>query len=98
MIAWFAYLEKDAYHRHWAILAVSFAYLSVDEFAILHEHLGELTSEYLLDEGFFTYAWIIPGTVLLPAFAVGYARFFWHLSSRWKLLFAASGLIYVGGA
>lgn len=98
VVAWFAYQRQDSYRRHWAILAVIFAYLSVDEFAMLHEHLGTLTKEYLLAGEFFTYPWTVPGAVFLIAFAVGYARFFWHLSSRWKLLFAVSGLIYVGGA
>lgn len=98
VVARLAYQRKDSYRRQWVILALIFAYLSLDEFAMLHEHLGELTSEYFLDGGFFTYTWIIPGAVLLAVFAIGFARFFWHLAPRWKVLFAVSGLIYVGGA
>lgn len=98
VIARHAYESMEPYRRHWAILALIFAYLSIDEFAMLHEHLGTLTEEYLLAGEFFTYAWIIPASGLLVLFGIGYLRFFLHLSSRWQVLFATSAVIYVGGA
>lgn len=98
VIARYASQKESPFRRHWVILALIFAYISVDEFAVMHEHLTEPTRELLNAGGIFYYAWIIPAMALLLLFGIGYTRFFWHLSSRWKLLFAASGVIYVGGA
>lgn len=98
VIAHHAYRTRSPFRVHWAILSIIFVYISVDEFAVLHEHLDEPMHAVLDAGGIFYYAWVIPAMVLLVLFGIGYARFFWHLSPRWKLLFAAAGLIYVGGA
>lgn len=90
--------KKAAYRWHWTILALIFAYLSVDEFAQIHESLNEPMRTLLDTNGMLPNAWVFPAMGLVALFIAAYARFFWHLSDRWKLLFATAGAIYVGGA
>lgn len=98
VIATYAWQNDAPFRRHWAGLALIFAYLGIDEYAMLHESLTVPMRDYLNPEGLLYYAWVVPAMGLLALFAVVYARFFWHLSPRWKGLFAASGLLYVSGA
>lgn len=98
LIARFVRPSGVGFHRHWVALAVIFAYLSVDEIASLHERLGEPVQLLVEPGGMFTYAWVIPGMILLCLFVAAYIRFFLHLPSRWKVLFGLSGAVYVLGA
>lgn len=86
------------FYRHWVGLALIFAYISLDEFASLHERLIVPLREIFDAGGIFYFAWVIPGLVLVGLFLIAYSRFFWHLPVRWKRLFAISGALYVGGA
>lgn len=74
-------------------------YLSLDEGTGLHE-LGAYPTRHLLGstEGVLTFAWVIPGMLLVSLFSVLFVRFWWRLPSRTRLLFALSGLTYIGGA
>lgn len=86
-----------AFRRHWTGLALLFAYFALDEFVQLHEQLAELP--FLPPkEGVLFYAWVVPGMGLVALFGALYARFFWALPVRSKGLFAAAGVLYVGGA
>lgn len=86
-----------AFAGHWGMLSVIFAYLSLDEFMMLHEQLARLP--FLpAKEGVFFYAWVIPGLVIVAVFGALYTRFFWALPTRSKVWFAASGALFVGGA
>lgn len=98
VIARLASEKKAPFRRYWAVLALIFAYLSIDEYAMLHETLTGPMRDYLGADGLLYYTWVVPAMGLLALFAVAYARFFWHLPPRWKLLFAASGITYVSGA
>lgn len=98
VIAHHAWQRETPFRRHWAALALIFAYLAIDEYVMLHESLTEPMRDVLNADGLLYYTWIVPAMGLLVIFAIAYARFFWHLSPRWKLLFAASGIIYVSGA
>ena len=86
-----------AFVNHWRMLAVILAYVSLDEFASLHENLISPLRTLLGADGLFFYAWVIPALGILLLLGVVYARFFWHLSPRSKVLFAGAALVYVGG-
>ncbi|HHH40343.1 MAG TPA: hypothetical protein ENK50_12315 [Sedimenticola sp.] len=75
--------------RGWGVLAMGFAYLSLDEVVGLHEYLNSLLKE-------------TPWTdVALPVVAVLgliYIPFLLRLPGRQRWLFLLAGSIYVGGA
>ena len=97
LVASAARQSRAAFARHWGVLSLIFAYLSLDEFMMLHERLAHLP--FLpAKEGVLFYAWVIPGLVLVAVFGASYARFFWGLPARSKVLFAAAGGVFVGGA
>ncbi len=99
LLALVAHGERGSrYRRHWAALAVIFLALSVDEASSFHELLVRPLRSSLGTEGWLLYAWVIPGLVFVAVFALSYLGFLFHLSPRFRTLFAASGLLYVGGA
>ena len=77
---------------------VLLAYVSVDEVTTIHEWGIDPLRRLLGVGGLLYHAWVIPAAAGLVLVGVMYARFFWHLSARWKKLFLLSALLYVGGA
>lgn len=90
--------EKGRFYKHWWVLAVLFVGLAADEFNSFHERLDGPMASLVDAEGVFHFTWVVAGMAVVAIFVIGYARFFWHLSWRWKKLFAASGVTYVAGA
>lgn len=81
---------------YWFGLAAVFAFLGGDEFCQWHEHLIGPLRERLHPTGALSFAWVIPYSALVLAFALGYARFWWRLPAITRTLFALAGVIYVG--
>lgn len=95
--------SNEPYANHWRVLSVVFLYLSIDEGVTIHEKLGPLTRPVLRSfgiqlGGLLNNAWVIPAAVLLLLFVIAYLGFFFALPGKQRLLFLASGLLYVGGA
>ncbi|MCR2793864.1 hypothetical protein NQ156_12390 [Microbacterium sp. zg.Y625] len=85
--------------RMWAILAVTFLFLSLDEGAALHESLMFATRNLLgITGGPLWYAWVIPvGIALLIAapFVVGFVL---RLPARTRGLMILAAALFLGGA
>jgi hypothetical protein len=87
----------DRRARYWLGLAALFVYMSADEAAGLHELWGQAVGEEDgIREGFFRYAWVIPGMVAVAAVAAVYLRFVWQLPPGTRRLFVTAGLLFVG--
>lgn len=84
--------------RHWAFLAIMFMLMSYDDAAQIHERMIEPLRELLGVDGFFYYAWVIPGIILVAVIFVVYLPFLYHLPPVFAGLFVLSGAIFVGGA
>jgi hypothetical protein len=84
--------------RHWSALALIFFLLSIDEVVGLHEMMIRPVRETLHVGGLLYFGWVVPGIVLVLAFAGAYLRFFLDLTPQFQWLFGAAGLLYVGGA
>lgn len=95
-IAYFSQ-QNARYARHWKILAVIFLFMSLDEATSLHGLMTQVLSSLDLG-GIFFYAWVIPGAAFVLVFALAYLKFFLHLPSKSRRLFAVAGILYVGGA
>lgn len=91
---------KSAGEKHlpWAILALAFAFLSVDEIASLHEKLDALIHHYTPTSGVLHYAWVAPYGAAVLILAILLGPWFFRLPRRLQILFALSGALYVGGA
>lgn len=88
----------DRFTKHWAILAVIFAGLSMDEVASLHESLSNLGPLLRVGEGLLYYAWVIPGGLFVLVVALAYLGFLAALPMRTRMLFIAAAGLFVSGA
>ena len=86
--------SRPPWHRHWWGIVGVLAWMSLDEAAELHEHLGGLVGT----NGIFYFDWVIPAAGVVGVLAVIYWPFVRALvpATRNRLLVAAA--IYVGGA
>lgn len=85
---------RPAHHRRWWALAMIAGYMSLDEAAELHEHLGGLVGT----AGVLYFDWVIPAAVIVVALVIAFVPFIrvLHPATRTRLIVA--GAIYVGGA
>jgi|GEM_PF-400182 len=88
--------DKAPYIKSWCFLSLLFVYLAIDEAAKIHEEQLDFLMPILGIQ--FLHFWVIPVSALLVIFVLGYGRFLWNLSPRYRYLFVVSGAIYVGGA
>lgn len=88
---------NDKFRFHWLGLSLVFLFLSIDESTVLHEQLIKPMRAVVGAEGFFYFAWVIPGLIAVVLFGLVYLLFFLHLDKKFKLLFFISIGIYVGG-
>lgn len=82
----------------WLGMGIIFIFLSIDEFASLHENLNRPVRETVGASGVLYFAWIIPYIALLFLFLAFYARFLLRLPRKVMLLFLLSGGVFVSGA
>lgn len=82
----------------WLGLAIIFLFLSIDEFASIHERFTVPVRESLNTSGLLFYAWVIPYGVGLAVFLIVYFKFLINLPKRIMFLFIISGSIFVAGA
>ena len=97
VIAKFHHENGDSY-RQWGGLAMIFLFLSVDEFAMLHERLVFPFRNMFNTTGFLYFAWVIPYAVLAAAIGLIYLKFLLRLPRRTRRFFVLAGMIYVSGA
>lgn len=87
----------DKFRFHWNVLAFVFLLLSIDEVATLHERLIKPMRAIFGAEGFFYFAWIIPGMIAVAVFLIAFLAFFLHLDRKFKFLFFISLAVYWSG-
>lgn len=86
--------------RFWAGLAAGFAYLSIDELAMLHDKFGGTlaTSLGVQGHGWTRYVWVVPALLAVSVLAITYVGFVTRLPARVRRLAILAGVLYVGGA
>jgi len=91
---------RDAFGAQWALLALAFLYLAVDEAAFIHELFYRPMEEILGDraaDSSFAF-WVIPGIVFVLALLGLFVKFWRHLDNKTRRLFLLSFCVYFGGA
>ncbi len=90
-------IVKDKFRFQWNTLALIFLMLSYDEVASIHERFIKPMRSIVGAEGFFFFAWIIPGMIVVALFGIAFLTFFLHLETKFKLLFFFSLAVYISG-
>lgn len=85
--------------RYWTALGCLLVLVSIDEGSEIHERLIEpMRASFGVTGGVLWFAWLIPGLAALAVFGAVFARFWWRLPDRPRLLLAAGGALYLVGA
>ena len=98
VIATEARRRRDRDALAWVSLCAIFALLSLDEIAAVHETAGARLGELVHAGGWFTFAWVIPALVLVPAVGATFLPFLSRLATRRRRQFVTAGAIFVTGA
>lgn len=92
-------IASDRYVRHWQALSIIFLYLCLDEALSIHDGKFLLYLRSALNtSGFFYFAWVIPGIILVIICLLAFLGFLTHLPAKFRRLFLMAGTIYVAGA
>lgn len=98
IIAKYKQRMEDSFARQWAILAVVFLLLSIDEIATIHELATIPTREALGASGLLYFAWVIPAGIFVILFGMFFFRFLQHLEPQSRNLFLISAFVFLSGA
>lgn len=98
LIAARAFLARNEFRFHWALLGGLFLLVAFDEAASLHERLNEPVRVALDTSGALHFAWVIPLGGFVALLALVYLRFLRDLPAPFGKLFVLSGALYVAGA
>jgi hypothetical protein len=95
------YFERRRSHpvMYWAVLALGFALMAVDEAWSFHERLTVPMRQALgnHDLGIYYAAWVVPAFGLLLLLGLFFLRFLIRLPRSTRLSFIVSGMVYIGG-
>ncbi|MCF6745818.1 hypothetical protein E9529_16350 [Blastococcus sp. KM273128] len=89
---------EDRWAKHWAFLALAFAYLSADEAGRLHESADAIVDSLIDARGILSFGWILVAAPLVLAFALAYLGFLRALPADVRKLVVIAAVLYVGGA
>lgn len=90
-----AFIQDRAEGRGWALFAVAFTVMTIDEAAQIHEKLNSLGDR---DAGVFSSIGVLPYAVVALVLGVWLFKFWLRQSLSVRLSLAAGGLIYLGSA
>lgn len=90
--------QGDRYFPHWFGLAVVLLVFSAEEIAMIHEEVMLVVRHAFGLKGFFFYAWVIPGGVIVLLLTAVFFRFFLHLPHGCRLRIVLSAVVYFSGA
>ncbi len=90
--------EQSHFKNHWLFLSLGVFLMNIIQSADIHNALSPCIRSALGAGGWFYFAWVIPGMVIVMVVGLLYLHFFIKLPPRMRFLFFLAGLIYVIGA
>lgn len=90
--------KGQPYFWHWLGLSAIFLFVSFDELAAVHETFTTPVRNNLGTSGLLYYAWILPYMAAMIVLVLLYARFFFQLPPRTRLLFFIAAGLFLSGA
>lgn len=97
MNAVYAFNEGNKWRWHWFLLSLIFVYLAFDEAARIHERFSEIGAMFVVPEGIFRFAWIVPIIPVVIVAGLFFLRFVLSQPNEIMVLMILSGLIYLSG-
>lgn len=97
LIAYF-HKKRDEKYWKWAVMAIIFFILSIDEMIKIHDHFRSPMEKLLGTSGIFYYAWFIPYGIVTILLGIAYYKFFMALPKRILKLFVFSAILFISGA
>lgn len=91
-------ISKKALSRPFAALGIIFLYLSLDEMLGFHEQVIDPIHAVIDVDGFFYFAWVIPGMLFVLIVLLSFLKFLLALPADIRKNFLLAGSIFVGGA
>ena len=91
-------MRAGADARHWLVLAVLFALLSMDETASLHEQFGTVGRRFDDRPGWLVRPWVVLAAPVVIAVLVAYVPFFRRRPRPVRRAFGLGAVLFVGGA
>lgn len=82
----------------WRTLSGIFLFLSIDEFASIHELLIDPVRDTLGATGIFYFAWVIPYSIVVVLLGIRFLKFLTQLPAQTQRAFILAGALFVGGA
>jgi hypothetical protein len=82
----------------WGVLSAGFAYLVVDEWISIHEHLHSATELFMPATGAFTFGWVVFGLPIVLLAAAASVPLLRRLPARARRRLLLSGFVFVSGA
>ena len=86
------------YAKHWKALSIIFIFLAIDESCSIHELSIPVLRGAMNAQGILYFTWVVPAFILLIIFLITFRKFVLNLPLKIKVLFIASGAVYVCGA
>ena len=86
--------SRPAWHRHWWAIAALAGWMSLDEAAELHEHLGG----HIAASGVLYFDWVIPATAIVAVLVLLFVPFIRALHPPTRMRLVVAGALYIGGA
>ena len=87
--------RNGSFYLSWLVLAIIFFFLSIDDFAMIHERIGMLLRKLINTSGVFYYPWVIPYGIFSILILIAYIKFLKNLPRNIMTLFLISGGIFV---
>ena len=85
---------RPPWHRHWWVITALAAWMSLDEAAELHEHLGGRIAA----SGVLYFDWVIPAAAIVAVLVIAFIPFVRALAPTTRRRLIIAGVVYVGGA
>lgn len=91
---------SNSQRRYWGALSIGLLAMAVDEVFAFHETLIDPMRRVLGngDLGVFTFAWVIPGVVLVAALGIAFKDFLVRLPRASRARFLWAGAVFLAGA
>ncbi|HSN81273.1 MAG TPA: hypothetical protein VLS88_01735 [Polyangiales bacterium] len=97
-LLWRLVPRADKPSRAWLFLSLVFVFVSVDEFASIHEELIVPVRDWLHLSGLFYFAWVVPYGLCVAILGISLWPFFRRMEPEVRHRFAAAAVVYLSGA
>jgi len=87
-------LHAASWRKHWWFITALATYMSLDEAAELHEHLGG----HIEAGGVLYFDWVIPAAAIVALLVLVFVPFIRALAPRTRTRLVIAGCVYVAGA